>query len=148
MLSSMGKAVIHAGAAGAGQAAKICNNMILGIPMIAVCEGFVPGARSWGSSAEKLFDISSQIVGPMLVDDQLLPGAGAGAGVARQPRLPPGFTAAKMLKDLRLAQQAARSAAPRRRSGRSRTALRPFCGERATGAGFLRDHRDDRRRIC
>ena len=68
---------------GNGQAAKICNNMILGISMIAVCEGFAL-AEKLGLDWQKLFDISSQILRPVLGDDQLLPGAGAGAG-ARRP---------------------------------------------------------------
>ena len=70
----------------AGQAAKICNNMILGISMIAVGEAFVL-AEKLGLDAQKLFDISSQVVGPVLVADQLLPGAGTGADLAGQPRL-------------------------------------------------------------
>ncbi|HXV23276.1 MAG TPA: 3-hydroxyisobutyrate dehydrogenase, partial [Alphaproteobacteria bacterium] len=62
ILKSMGKAVIHAGEAGAGQAAKICNNMILGISMIAVCEAFVLAERL-GLAREKLFDVASKSSG-------------------------------------------------------------------------------------
>ena len=73
-------------APGNGQAAKICNNMILGISMIAVSEAFVL-AEQLGLDHQKLFDICLEVVGPVLVNDHLLPGAGPGADVARQPRL-------------------------------------------------------------
>ena len=86
VLEKMGKTIVHAGGAGNGQAAKICNNMILGVSMIAVSEAFVL-AEKLGLDAQKLFDISSKSSGPVLVDDDLLPGAGPGADVARQPRL-------------------------------------------------------------
>src|SRR5690606_24795870 len=62
ILNAMGKTVVHAGAAGAGQAAKICNNMILGVSMIAVSEAFVL-AEKLGLDAQKLFDISSKSSG-------------------------------------------------------------------------------------
>ena len=72
----MGKAVVHTGPSGNGQAAKICNNMMLGISMIGVCEAFVLAERL-GLAADKLFEVSSQSSGPVLVADQLLSGAGA-----------------------------------------------------------------------
>ena len=90
ILEKMGKTVVHAGGAGNGQAAKICNNMILGVSMIAVSEAFVL-AEKLGLDAQKLFDISSKSSGPVLVADELLPGAGPGADVAGQPRLPGGL---------------------------------------------------------
>ena len=90
ILEQMGKTIVHAGGAGNGQAAKICNNMILGVSMIAVSEAFVL-AEKLGLDAQKLFDISSKSSGPVLVDDDLLPGAGTGADLARQPRLSGGL---------------------------------------------------------
>jgi 3-hydroxyisobutyrate dehydrogenase len=106
ILKCMGKAVIHAGDAGAGQAAKICNNMILGVSMIAVCEAFVLAERL-GLAPEKLFEISSQSSGQCwsLTSYCPVPGPVASAPSNRDYR--PGFTAAMMLKDLRLAQEAA-----------------------------------------
>ena len=82
ILEPMAKAVIHAGGAGAGQAAKICNNMILGATMVVTCEAFVL-AQKLGLDPQIFFDISSQGVGPKLVDDDLLPGARRRAGNAR-----------------------------------------------------------------
>jgi 3-hydroxyisobutyrate dehydrogenase len=106
ILKCMGKAVIHAGDAGAGQAAKICNNMILGVSMIAVCEAFVLAERL-GLAPQKLFEISSQSSGQCwsLTSYCPVPGPVASAPSNRDYR--PGFTAAMMLKDLRLAQEAA-----------------------------------------
>ena len=78
----MGKRIVHAGGAGAGQAAKICNNMLLAISMIGTCEAFVLGEKL-GLDPQKLFDIMSHVVGPVLVADDLLPGAGTGADSRR-----------------------------------------------------------------
>ena len=86
ILQVMGKTIVHAGGAGNGQAAKICNNMILGVSMIAVSEAFVL-AEKLGLDKQKLFDIASKSSGPVLVDDELLPGARAGADLAGEPRL-------------------------------------------------------------
>ncbi len=79
ILERMGKRVVHCGEAGSGQAAKICNNMILGISMIAVSEAFVLGEKL-GLSHQALFDVASDLLRPMLVVDQLLPGTRTGAG--------------------------------------------------------------------
>ena len=84
VLEKMGKTIVHAGGPGNGQAAKICNNMILGASMIVVCEAFLL-AEKLGLDAQKLFDISSKSSGPMLVDDELLPGAWTGSELAGQP---------------------------------------------------------------
>ena len=86
ILRAMGRTIVHAGPAGNGQAAKICNNMILAASMIAVCEGFAL-AEKLGLAAQTLFDICSKSTEPVLGDDELLPGAGAGAGGAVEPRL-------------------------------------------------------------
>ena len=81
------RTVIHAGGPGNGQAAKICNNMILGISMIARVRGVRPGRAARAAGADPVRH-QQQLVGPVLVDDLLLPGAGAGAELAGQPRLP------------------------------------------------------------
>ncbi len=106
VLRKMGKAVIHAGAAGTGQAAKICNNMMLGIQMISVCEAFLL-AEKLGLAADKLFEISSRSSGQCwsLTSYCPVPGPVPAAPSNRDYR--PGFTAAMMLKDLRLAQETA-----------------------------------------
>ncbi len=106
ILEKMGKAVIHAGAAGTGQAAKICNNMMLGIQMISVCEAFVL-AEKLGLAADKLFEISSRSSGQCwsLTSYCPVPGPVPASPANRDYR--PGFTAAMMLKDLRLAQETA-----------------------------------------
>jgi 3-hydroxyisobutyrate dehydrogenase len=106
LLQAMGKAVIHAGPAGAGQAAKICNNLILGISMIGVCEAFAL-AEQLGLEAQKLFDIAGKSSGQCwsLTSYCPVPGPLPSAPSNRDYR--PGFAAAMMLKDLRLAAEAA-----------------------------------------
>jgi 3-hydroxyisobutyrate dehydrogenase len=84
ILKAMGRTIVHAGPAGNGQSAKICNNMMLAVSMIGVCEGFAL-AEKLGLSAQTLLEIDQ----PELGDDRLLPGAGAGAGGAVEPRLCP-----------------------------------------------------------
>ena len=86
----MGKTIVHAGGAGNGQAAKICNNMILGISMIAVSEAFVLAEKLGLDHAEAVRHLV-EVVRPVLVDDELLSGAGTGADLARQPRLSGGL---------------------------------------------------------
>ncbi len=90
ILEAMGKKIVHCGGAGAGQAAKICNNMILGISMIGVSEAFVLGEKL-GLTHQALFDVASTASGPMLVAHQLLPRSRPGADKPRQPRLRPRF---------------------------------------------------------
>ncbi len=109
ILQNMGKAVIHAGGPGNGQAAKICNNMILGISMIAVSEGFAL-ARKLGLDAQKLFDISSKSSGQCWSMTSYCPVPGPVPASPANRDYKPGFTAQMMLKDLKLAQQAASSA--------------------------------------
>lgn len=107
LLSVMGKNVVHAGGAGAGQAAKICNNMILGISMIAVSEAFVL-AEKLGLDAQKLFDISSKSSGQCWSLTTYCPVPGPVPTSPANRDYQAGFTAAMMLKDLKLAQDAAR----------------------------------------
>jgi 3-hydroxyisobutyrate dehydrogenase len=107
VLEGMGKSIVHAGAAGSGQAAKICNNMILGISMIAVCEAFVL-AEKLGLDPHKLFEISSQSSGQCWSLTYYCPVPGLVPTSPANHDYQPGFTAAMMLKDLMLAQDAAR----------------------------------------
>jgi 3-hydroxyisobutyrate dehydrogenase len=102
----MGKTIVHAGESGAGQAAKICNNMILGISMIAVCEGFAL-AEKLGLDTQKLFDISSKSSGQCWSMTSYCPVPGPVPASPANRDYKPGFTAEMMVKDLRLAQQAA-----------------------------------------
>ena len=106
LLSVMGKNVVHAGAAGAGQAAKICNNMILGISMIAVSEAFVL-AEKLGLDKQKLFDIASKSSGQCWSLTTYCPVPGPVPASPANRDYQAGFTAAMMLKDLKLAQDAA-----------------------------------------
>lgn len=108
VLSAMGKNIVHAGGAGAGQAAKICNNMILGISMIGVCEAFVL-AEKLGLDAQKLFDISSKASGQCWSLTTYCPVPGPVPTSPANRDYQAGFTAAMMLKDLLLAQEAARA---------------------------------------
>jgi 3-hydroxyisobutyrate dehydrogenase len=109
ILGVMGKAVIHAGRAGTGQAAKICNNMMLGVQMISVCEAFVL-ARRLGLAADKLFEISSRSSGQCWSLTSYCPVPGPVPSSPANRGYQPGFAAAMMLKDLRLAQQTAQAA--------------------------------------
>ncbi len=108
ILQKMGKTIVHAGGAGNGQAAKICNNMILGISMIAVSEAFVM-AEKLGLDHQKLFDISSKSSGQCWSMTTYCPVPGPVPTSPANRDYEPGFTAAMMLKDLRLAQDAAKS---------------------------------------
>ena len=109
LLEAMGKTIVHAGPSGNGQAAKICNNMVLGISMIAVSEAFVLAERL-GLDAQKLFEISSKSSGQCWSLTSYCPVPGPVPTSPANRDYQPGFTAAMMLKDLRLAQEAARSA--------------------------------------
>ena len=109
ILDKMGKTIVHAGGPGNGQAAKICNNMILGISMIAVSEAFVL-AEKLGLDHQKLFDISSKSSGQCWSMTTYCPVPGPVPTSPANRDYQPGFTAAMMLKDLRLAQGAAKAA--------------------------------------
>jgi 3-hydroxyisobutyrate dehydrogenase len=106
VLAAMGRTIVHAGPAGNGQAAKICNNMILGVSMIAVCEAFALAERL-GLDAQTLFDISAKSSGQCWALTSYCPVPGPVPASPANRDYAPGFTAAMMLKDLRLAQQAA-----------------------------------------
>jgi 3-hydroxyisobutyrate dehydrogenase len=107
-LEIMGKAVIHAGGAGAGQAAKICNNMLLGASMVATCETFVL-ARKLGLDLQTFFNISSQASGQNWSMTSYCPVPGVGPETPADRDYEGGFATALMLKDLRLAMEAAQS---------------------------------------
>jgi 3-hydroxyisobutyrate dehydrogenase len=109
ILETMGRTIVHAGGAGNGQAAKICNNMILGVSMIAVSEAFVL-AEKLGLDAQKLFDISSKSSGQCWSMTSYCPVPGPVPASPANRDYQAGFTAAMMLKDLNLAQDAAKAA--------------------------------------
>jgi 3-hydroxyisobutyrate dehydrogenase len=106
ILQAMGRTIVLAGRAGSGQTAKICNNMILGASMIAVCEGFAL-AEKLGLPAQTLFDICSKSTSQCWAMTGYCPVPGPVPAAPSNRGYAPGFTAANMLKDLRLAQQAA-----------------------------------------
>ncbi|MFT4058477.1 MAG: 3-hydroxyisobutyrate dehydrogenase [Legionella sp.] len=108
ILSAMGQKIIHAGMAGSGQAAKICNNMILGISMIAVSEAFVL-AEHLHLSPQKLFEIVNSSSGQCWPMTKYVPVPGVLEQVPANNEYKPGFAAAMMLKDLRLSQDCAHS---------------------------------------
>ncbi len=121
-LEAMGKTIVHAGGPGNGQAAKICNNMILGITMIATSEAFVL-AEKLGLDAQKLFDIASKSSGQSWSLTTYCPVPGPVPTSPANRGYQAGFTAAMMLKDLKLAQDAARSAGAVTPLGAEATAL-------------------------
>ena len=106
ILSALGKKIVHAGADGSGQAAKICNNLLLGISMIGVCEAFSL-ANKLGLDAKKFFEISSNASGQCWSMTQYCPAPGVLDNVPSNHDYEPGFTAKMMLKDLKLGQHAA-----------------------------------------
>ena len=108
ILEAMGKKIVHCGDAGAGQAAKICNNMILGISMIAVSEAFAL-AEKLGLSHQALFDVASTSSGQCWSLTSYCPVPGPVPSSPANSDYKPGFASALMLKDLTLAQEAAKS---------------------------------------
>lgn len=108
LLSAMGKNLVYCGEAGAGQAAKICNNMVLGVSMIAVCEAFAL-ADKLGLSRQAMFDVVSTSSGQCWSINAYCPAPGVGPKSPADNDYKPGFAAALMLKDLGLAQEAGAS---------------------------------------
>lgn len=102
----MGQKAVHCGASGAGQAAKICNNMILGVTMIATCEAFAL-ADKLGLDRQKMFDVVSTSSGYSWTMNAYCPAPGVGPKSPADNAYKPGFAAELMLKDLGLSQQAA-----------------------------------------
>jgi 3-hydroxyisobutyrate dehydrogenase len=105
----MGQKAVHCGEAGAGQAAKICNNMILGITMIGTCEAFAL-ADKLGLDRQKMFDVVSTSSGYSWTMNAYCPAPGVGPQSPADNNYQPGFAAELMLKDLGLSQQAAEAA--------------------------------------
>ncbi|MCL4766590.1 MAG: 3-hydroxyisobutyrate dehydrogenase [Hyphomicrobiaceae bacterium] len=108
VLEKMSRKLVHCGEPGAGQAAKICNNMILGISMLGVCEGFNL-ADKLGLSRQALFDVASTSSGQCWAMTSYCPVPGPVPASPANHGYKPGFSAALMLKDLGLAQEAARA---------------------------------------
>lgn len=106
LLDIMGQKSVHCGAAGAGQAAKICNNMILGVTMAATCEAFAL-ADKLGLDRQKMFDVVSTSSGYSWTMNAYCPAPGVGPQSPADNDYKPGFASELMLKDLRLSQQAA-----------------------------------------
>ena len=109
VLEKMGKKIVHCGGAGAGQAAKICNNMILGVSMIAVSEAFAL-AEKLGLSHQALFDVASTSSGQCWSLTTYCPVPGPVTTSPANNDYKPGFASALMVKDLTLAQDAAKAA--------------------------------------
>lgn len=109
ILEAMGKAVIHAGAIGAGQAAKVCNNMLLGIHMLGTCEAFSMAQRL-GLDPQKFYDIASVSSGQNWSMTSYCPVPGVGPQSPADNDYQGGFATALMLKDLKLAMEAAHTA--------------------------------------
>ena len=108
ILSKMGKKIVHAGQAGSGQAAKICNNLLLGISMVGVCEAFSLASKL-GLEPKKFFEISSNASGQCWSMTSYCPVPDVIATAPSNNGYKPGFMAKMMLKDLRLGQHAAES---------------------------------------
>lgn len=130
----MGQKAVHCGGAGAGQAAKICNNMILGVTMIATCEAFAL-ADKLGLDRQKMFDVVSTSSGYSWTMNAYCPAPGVGPESPADNDYRPGFAAELMLKDLRLSQQAAESADADTPMGRLAEALYARFVEEEDGAG-------------
>jgi 3-hydroxyisobutyrate dehydrogenase len=129
ILEKMGKTIVHAGGPGNGQAAKICNNMILGVSMIAVSEAFVL-AEKLGLDKQKLFDIASKSSGQCWSMTTYCPVPGPVPTSPANRDYQAGFTAAMMLKDLTLAQDAANTAGATTPMGAEAAALyRLYAGQ-------------------
>lgn len=131
----MGQKAVHCGDAGAGQAAKICNNMILGVTMIATCEAFAL-ADKLGLDRQKMFDVVSTSSGYSWTMNAYCPAPGVGPQSPADNGYKPGFAAELMLKDLRLSQQAAESADADTPMGQAAMALYEKFVEQEEGLGM------------
>ncbi|MGH1453083.1 MAG: 3-hydroxyisobutyrate dehydrogenase [Paracoccaceae bacterium] len=130
----MGQKAVHCGGAGAGQAAKICNNMILGVTMIATCEAFAL-ADKLGLDRQKMFDVVSTSSGYSWTMNAYCPAPGVGPNSPADNGYKPGFASELMLKDLRLSQQAAVAADADTPMGQAAAALYETFVESEGGAG-------------
>ena len=130
----MGQKAVHCGAAGAGQSAKICNNMILGVTMIATCEAFAL-ADKLGLDRQKMFDVVSTSSGYSWTMNAYCPAPGVGPKSPADNDYKPGFAAELMLKDLDLSQAAAESAGADTPMGRAARDLYRTFVEQEDGRG-------------
>ena len=130
----MGQKAVHCGPSGNGQAAKICNNMILGVTMIGTCEAFAL-ADKLGLDRQKMFDVVSTSSGYSWTMNAYCPAPGVGPQSPADNDYTPGFAADLMLKDLRLSQQAATAVDADTPMGRAATALYETFVETEDGAG-------------
>lgn len=132
----MGQKAVHCGDAGAGQSAKICNNMLLGISMIGTCEAFAL-AEKLGLSAQSLFDVVSTSSGSCWSVNTYCPVPGIGPQSPADNGYKPGFAAELMLKDLKLSQQAAGSVSAQTPMGARATELYDaFVADEGKGRDF------------
>lgn len=131
----MGQKAVHCGDSGAGQSAKICNNMILGVTMIATCEAFAL-ADKLGLDRQKMFDVVSTSSGYSWTMNAYCPAPGVGPQSPADNDYQPGFAADFMLKDLRLSQQAAKSADADTPMGQAATELYATFVEQEDGLGM------------
>ena len=134
LFAVMGQKAVHCGDSGAGQAAKICNNMILGATMIVTCEAFAL-ADGLGLDRQKMFDVVSTSSGYSWTMNAYCPAPGIGPASPADHDYRPGFAAELMLKDLRLAQQAAAEAGADTPLGAAATALYSEFVESEDGSG-------------
>ncbi|MCG6901766.1 MAG: 3-hydroxyisobutyrate dehydrogenase [Rhodobacter sp.] len=130
----MGQRAVHCGPSGNGQAAKICNNMILGVTMIATCEAFAL-ADKLGLDRQAMFDVVSTSSGQSWSMNTYCPAPGIGPKSPADNAYKPGFAADLMLKDLRLSQQAAQAVDADTPMGQAATALYATFVENEEGAG-------------
>ncbi len=135
ILGAMGKRIVRCGEAGAGQAAKVCNNMILGISMIAVSEAFVL-AEKLGLSHQALFDVASAASGQCWALTSYCPVPGPVPASPANRDYAPGFATALMLKDLTLAQEAAAAAGAQTSLGAHAAAIYRRFAEHGAGQDF------------
>ena len=133
ILSAMGKAVIHAGARGAGQVAKICNNMLLGASMIATAETFAM-AEKLGLDLQTFYDIASKASGQNWSMTSYCPVPGVGPASPADNDYQGGFATALMLKDLKLAMEAAQSVGADTPMGKRAAELYQAFAEAGSGA--------------
>jgi 3-hydroxyisobutyrate dehydrogenase len=132
VLEPMAKAVIHAGASGSGQVAKMCNNMLLAIHMIGTCEALKLAERA-GLSMQKFYEISSKSTGYNWSLNDYTPAPGVGAASPADNGYQGGFASALMLKDLRLAMDAAQGAGANVPLGKHATAIYEAFNEAGNG---------------
>ena len=132
ILAAMGKKIIHTGVAGSGQVAKICNNMVLGISMIAISEAFVLAERL-GLTPKKFFEVVTNASGKCWAMENYVPVPGVLDNVPANHGYKPGFTVAMMLKDLRLSQNSAETAGVNTAMGQCALQLYQHCLDEGMG---------------